>query len=213
MLPNAFAHLRDDMVQHPFLQWERLSTHVWRAKGHQFRCASEYLYDKVQGVANWYGWCTPSPETKKYKGEAVTLVTAIPRWKESKDVVLDIQTRQGSPAVLQLYVEVLRIRRRITRSQFVHALQGYYSGELDFIFYKGRIWPEGSTTEIAVSHCDTFTILTHRETPRIEDEEDSATNGTCDHLSAGRANQEGGSSLVELRPEDSPQADSEDSFT
>ena len=163
MLPRSVAHLGDDMVRHHFLQWESTTTSVWRKKGHQFRCASEYLFDTTHSVTGWYGWCTPDPQVKKFRGEATTLVTDISRRRERRDVVLDIQMRKGTPVEIELDVKVLRVTTSLTRSSFVAQLRGHFEGVLDFIFYKGKIWPEGSTVEIVASHCDTFVLMTHAE--------------------------------------------------
>lgn len=220
-LPREFAHLHEDMVKHHFLQWQRLNTHVWRGRGHQFRCAAEYIFEKAS-IASWYGWCQPTPEIKKFKGEAVTLITDIPRWQEKKDVALDIQTRwtiPGRPAQIQLSAGVLRIKRRITRAYLVEQLQGQYAGELEYIFFKGRIWSEDSTTEITVSHCDTFTILSRREIVPSPDDllprstgEDTAT--CLDDEAAGRGDEPSRSGALEEQEElESSHSLSDDSFS
>ena len=220
-LPREFAHLQGDMVRHHFLQWQRLNTHVWRGRGHQFRCAAEYLFEKAS-IARWYGWCHPSQDIKKFKGSAVTLITDIPRWQEKKDVVLDIQTRlttPGRPAQVQLSSGVLRIKRRITRAYLVEQLRGQFAGELEYIFFKGRIWPEDSSTEITVSHCDTFTILRRRELdPPSDDLPLSPTGddtGAClDDEDVGRNHEQSRSGAPETREDqESLPSLSDDSFS
>ena len=220
-LPREFAHLHGDMVKHHFLQWQRLNTHVWRGRGHQFRCAAEYLFEKAS-IASWYGWCHPSQEPKRFKGEAVTLITDIPRWHEKKDVILDIQTRfttPGRPAQVQLSAGVLRIKRRLTRAYLAEQLRGQFAGELEYIFFNGRIWPEDSSTEIAVSHCDTFTILSRRELVPPSDDlllrsTGDDTMACLDDEDVGRDHEQSRSGVQETREDqDSLPSLSDDSFS
>ena len=148
--------------------------------------------------------------------------TDIPRWQEKKDVVLDIQTRltiPGRPAQIQLSAGVLRIKRRITRAYLVDQLQGQYAGELEYIFFKGRIWSEDSTTEITVSHCDTFTILSRREIVSSLDDLPLRTTGedpsTClDDEADGRGDDQSRSGVLEEPEEiESSHSLSDDSFS
>ena len=110
----------------------------------------------------------PDPEVKKYRGEMVSVVTDIPRWTERKDVVLDIQlriTRSGQQPRIHFMASVLRIPSLVTRTMFLGHLQRHLTdfygmtNEVEFIFYKNRIWPEGSTLALQVQHCHTFVIM------------------------------------------------------
>ena len=168
-LPDEFSHLEDDMVKHHFIQWETITTTALRKRGHQFRCASEFVFDTKLSKIGWFGWCTPQPPLKKFGSESVSLITDIPRWKGHQDVALDIQVREGVPAFITHYATVLRITTRISRTAFIEKLREHLASHLglahpiDFVFFKGRIWAEGSDVEIEVQHCDTFVIMSHRE--------------------------------------------------
>ena len=55
---------------------------------------------------------------------------------------------------------------------------------VDFVFYKGRIWPEGSQIELVINHCDTFTVMSNKGVEQIErapvnNNDEGKANATC----------------------------------
>ena len=217
---NRFPHLGDDLVQHHIMQWESPIRSVLRKRGHQFRCLSEYIFATKIASVEWTGWCVPEPPIKKFKGEATSLATTIIRRGDLRDVALDIQVRKGVPASVALYASVLRVPKRMTRQMFVDRLLDHLERKLalprnvDFVFYKGRVWPAESDLVIQTSHCDTFVIMSHQQ-----DEQDDLVNepaherqGSCEgehHEEVRRP----GELQVSEEEEELSEVASQDSFT
>ena len=55
------------------------------------------------------------------------------------------------------------------------------SNEVEFIFYKNRIWPESSTLALQVQHCNTFVIMLQQalRDSRNEASETMTRNDSC----------------------------------
>lgn len=219
---GGFPHLRDDMVKQHFLQWEEPITTVFRKRGFHFRCASEYIYQKRMRSVDWTGWCEPSPPIKLFNGEATILASNIIRRSETRDVALDIQIRKGSPAHVEYHASVLRMKTRVTRHEFVRHVSLHMRfdlqlpGDVEHVFYKGRIWPETSTFDIKAQHCDTFVVMCHEaseSTPRINSTDADVDGERCDYGSTAMA--EGAqdpTASAEQSEENSPELGSEDSY-
>lgn len=166
--PSTHPHLIEGLVGHHFLQWDEDIVNVRRKPGHQFRCQSEYFFETRRAKVGWTGWCEPTPALKAFKGEATSLASVISTWKDLCDVALEFQIRTGEPATIHYIASVLRLPVKITRSMFIDRLTVHMRRRMnlqrtvDFVFYKGRIWPEGSQIELEIKHCDTFTIMSTR---------------------------------------------------
>ena len=216
----GFPHLRDDMVKQHFIQWEEPITTVFRKRGFQFRCASEYIYQKRMRSVDWTGWCEPTPPIKLFNGEATLLASNIIRRSETRDVALDIQIRKGSPAYVEYHASVLRMKTRVTRHEFVRHVSLHMrfdlhlAGDVEHVFYKGRIWPETSTFDIKAQHCDTFVVMCHEasdsrinSTVAVDDGERCALGSTA--MAAGAQDP---AASAEQSEEKSPDLGSEDSY-
>ena len=184
---QRFPHLGDDLVPHHIIQWECPTRSVLRKRGRQFRCLSEYIFATRIASVEWTGWCVPEPPIKKFKGEATSLATTIIRRGDMRDVALDIQIRKGVPASVSLYASVLRVPKSLTRKMFMDKLLAHLDRlsmprSVDFVFYKGRIWPADSDIDIKTSHCDTFLIMCHETEEQDERDTVLATvsHGSCE---------------------------------
>ena len=217
---GGFPHLRDDMVKQRFIQWEEPITTVFRKRGFQFRRASEYIYQKRMGSVDWTGWCEPTPPIKLFNGEATLLASNIIRRSETRDVALDIQIRKGSPAYVEYHASVLRMKTRITRHEFVRHVSLHMrfdlhlAGDVEHVFYKGRIWPETSTFDIKAQHCDTFVVMCHEASDfRINSTDAIDDGGRC---ALGSTEMDAGAqdpaASAEQSEENFPDLGSEDSF-
>ena len=181
--PEGFPHLGPDLVRQHFLKWEAPVRTVLRGRGHQYRCFSEYIFATRIASVDWTGWCVPNPSIKKFKDDSVILATDIIRRGDIRDVALDVQVRQGVPATVSMHASVMRVGKRLTRPMFVDKLLDHMEHRMglqrivDHVFYKGRIWPEGSTVDVKVNHCDTFVVMSHWESEDIEDPQVQSTLG------------------------------------
>ena len=164
----------EGLVGHHFLQWDEEIVHARRKPGHQFRCQSEYLFATRRAKVGWTGWCEPTPALKAFKGEATSLASEISTWRDLRDVALEFQIRTGEPATIHYVASVLRLPVKITRSMFLDSLTVHMRRRMnlqrtvDFVFYKGRIWPEGSQLELEISHCDTFAVMSNKGVEQTE---------------------------------------------
>ena len=186
--PPSFPHLIEGLVGHHFIQWEENTMNVRRKPGHQFRCQSEYLFATRVAKVGWTGWCEPTPALKAFNGEATSLASEISTWRDLCDVALEFQIRTGEPATIHYIASVLRLPVRITRSMFIDRLMVHMRRRMnlqrtvDFVFYKGRIWPDGSQVVLDLKHCDTFTIMSSSEGEQGSSDAEGGpdtTNNTC----------------------------------
>jgi len=186
--PPSFPHLIEGLVGHHFSQWEESTMNVRRKPGHQFRCQSEYLFATRVAKVGWTGWCEPTPALKAFNGEATSLASEISTWRDLCDVALEFQIRTGEPATIHYIASVLRLPVRITRSMFIDRLTVHMRRRMnlqrtvDFVFFKGRIWPDGSQVVLDLKHCDTFTIMSTSEVEQGSSEAEEGpdtTNNTC----------------------------------